>query len=65
MQFRDRVKIDLSDNILEILVTECIQQMNQCEEALNEDLSEHPLMRAQEEQKEDKQLGSNKKGREF
>lgn len=28
-----QVKIDLSDNILEILVTECIQQMKQCEEA--------------------------------
>ncbi len=42
-----QVKIDLSDNILEILVTECIQKLKDCEEAQNdtEEINKHPLMR--------------------
>jgi len=34
-----QVKMDLSDNILEILVTECIEQLNQLEQGQEEDLS--------------------------
>jgi len=34
-----QVKMDLSDNILEILVTECIDQLNQLEQGQEEDLS--------------------------
>lgn len=34
-----QVKMDLSDNILEILVTECIDQLNLLEKGQQEDLS--------------------------
>jgi hypothetical protein len=34
-----QVKMDLSDNILEILVTECIDQLNLIETGQQEDLS--------------------------
>jgi len=34
-----QVKMDLSDNILEILVTEYIEQLNQLEQGQEEDLS--------------------------